>query len=304
LTNSGQEATRVPSAPFVSFSFISAAQLMLSLMVLLIALWLCAVAFIWGRQERLIFRPDARPLGDVPPSLAAVRFRPAQLTTCDGLELAFWAAEPLPGHPTLVLFHGNLGNAADRCPLLAPFAAAGYGVVMAEYRGYAGNPGIPSETGFLRDGRAYLDWVSANWQDTAPIVCGESIGSGVAVRMATERPVSAVVLDAPYTSVAELAAAMYRWLPVRALLRHPFDNMSCLPLVRAPLLVVHGDADDLIPVEHGRRVVAAAGGPAEFVLLPGAGHPAMHTDPAGLGAEAVRRFLTRLTPAPGMRAQG
>src|SRR4051812_36476436 len=257
-------------------------------------LWLCAVAIIWGRQERLIFRPDTRPLGDVPPQLAAVRFRPARLTTHDGLELGFWAAEPLPGRPTLVLFHGNVGNAADRCPLLAPFAAAGYGVVMAEYRGYAGNPGLPSETGFFRDGRAYLDWVAATWQDPAPIVCGESIGSGVAVRMATERSVSAVVLDAPYTSMAEVAAAMYRWMPVRVLLRHPFDNMACLPLVRAPLLVVHGDSDDLIPVDHGRRVAAAAGGPAEFVLLRGAGHPALHTDPAGRGTEAVRRFLSRL----------
>jgi fermentation-respiration switch protein FrsA (DUF1100 family) len=285
----------------VTFSFITAGQIMLSLMVFVAVLWLCAVAAIWGRQERLIFRPDARLLGDVPPTLAAHRFRPERLTTSDGLKLSFWAAEPLPGQATLILFHGNAGNAADRCALLTPFAAVGYGVVMAEYRGYAGNPGRPSEAGFLRDGRAYLDWVAATWHDTAPIVCGESIGSGVAVRMASERPVSAVVLDAPYTSVADLAAAMYRWLPVRMILRHPFDNLSRLPSIRAPLLVVHGDGDDLIPPEHGRRLVAAAGGPAEFVLLPGVGHPALHMDPAGHGAEAVRRFLMRLASAPDTR---
>ena len=197
----------------------------LALVLLAVVLWLCAVATIWGRQEKLIFRPDARPLGEVPADLAAVRFRQARLRTRDGLELAFWAAAPLPGMPTLLLFHGTAGNAADRAPPLAPFAAAGYGVVLAEYRGYADNPGLPSEAGFLRDARAYLGWVAATWQDPSPILCGESIGSGVAVRMAMEHPVRAVVLDAPYTSVADLAAAMYRWLPARSptasSLRHP-----------------------------------------------------------------------------------
>jgi pimeloyl-ACP methyl ester carboxylesterase len=121
--------------------------------------------------------------------------------------------------------------------------------------------------------------------------------------MAMEQPVRAVVLDAPYTSVADLAAAMYRWLPARALLRHPFDNLACLPSVRAPLLVVHGAADDLIPPEHGRRVAEAAGGPAEFVLLPGIGHPVLGNDHDGYGAAAVRSFLTRLSRAAGATAQ-
>jgi uncharacterized protein len=103
-----------------------------------------------------------------------------------------------------------------------------------------------------------------------------------------------VVLDAPYTSIADLAAAMYRWLPARVLLRHHFDSLSRLPAVRAPLLVIHGEADDLIPPEHGRRVAAAAGGPVELVLLPGVGHPALHEDRAGHGSEAGRRFLERI----------
>ncbi len=265
----------------------------------LAAVWLCAVAAVWHRQERLIFHPDDRPLGELPPALAAVRFRPARAVTADGLELSFWAAEPLPGWPTLVVFHGRAGNAADRAPLLVPFAEAGYGVVLAEYRGYGGNPGAPSEAGFLLDARAHLDWLAAAWGETAPVVCGESIGSGVAVAIAAERPVRALVLDAPYTSVADLAATMYRWLPARRLLRHHFDSLSRLPAVRAPLLVLHGEADDMIPPEHGRRVAAAAGGPAKFVLLPGAGHPALMDDPAGRGMEAVQRFLADLAARVG-----
>ncbi|GAA0586342.1 alpha/beta hydrolase [Craurococcus roseus] len=265
-----------------------------TLAAFLAALWICAVATVWHRQDSLIFRPDPRPLGAVPTSLAEARFRSERVSTADGLGLSFWAAEPLPGWPTLVVFHGRAGNAADRAPLLLPFAEAGYGVVLAEYRGYGGNPGAPSEAGFLLDARAHLDWLAATWGEAAPVVCGESIGSGVAVMVAAERPVRALVLDAPYTSVADLAAAMYRWLPARRLLRHHFDSISRLPTVRAPVLVLHGDADRLIPHEHGRRVAAAAGGRAEFVLLRGAGHPALADDPAGRGMDAVERFLADL----------
>lgn len=266
---------------------------------LLAVLWICAAAAVWHKQDRLIFRPDPRPLGALPPQLAAARFREARVTTEDGLDLGFWAAEPLPGWPTLVVFHGRAGNAADRAPLVAPFAEAGYGVVLAEYRGYGGNPGAPSEAGFLLDARAHLDWLAAAWGETAPVVCGESIGSGVAVMVAAERPVRALVLDAPYTSVADLAAAMYRWLPARRLLRHHFDSISRLPGVRVPVLVLHGDADDIIPHEHGRRVAAAAGGRAEFVLLRGAGHPVLKEDPAGRGMREVERFLADLSARMG-----
>ena len=265
----------------------------------LLAVWLGAVGAVWHRQDRLIFRPDPRPLGAPSPMLEASRFRTERVSTADGLDLAFWAAAPLPGWPTLVVFHGRSGNAADRAPLLLPFADAGYGVVLAEYRGYGANPGLPSEAGFLLDARAQLDWLAAAWGETAPVVCGESIGSGVAVAMAAERPVRALVLDAPYTSVADLAAAMYRWLPARRLLRHHFDSLSRLPGVRVPVLVLHGDADCLIPHEHGRRVAAAAGGRAQFVLLRGAGHPALADDPCGRGMDAVQRFLDDLTARAG-----
>jgi fermentation-respiration switch protein FrsA (DUF1100 family) len=286
----------VPSNPTIL-------HITLLLVGLAVILWLAAASTVWARQERLIFRPDERRLGEPPVDLAATaRFQAAQLTTRDGLDLAFWAAAPLSGMPTLVLFHGRAGNAADRAAALAPFASVGYGVVLAEYRGYGGNPGRPSEAGFLIDARAHLDWVKTTWGDAAPVVCGESLGSGVAIAVASERAVSAVVLDAPYTSLADLAASSYRWLPARALLRHRFDNISRLPAVRAPLLVVHGAADAMIPAGHGCQVAAAAGGPVEFVLVTGVGHPVLGSDPTGRGAEAVQRFLARLSAPLGNAA--
>jgi hypothetical protein len=128
--------------PFEAVSAVPLVQAALFLAASAAALWICAAAAVWASQERIIFRPDARRLGEVPPRLAATtRLRLARLMTSDGLELAFWAAEPLPGRPTLVVFHGNAGNAADHAHLLAPFAEAGYGLVLAEYRGYGGNPG-------------------------------------------------------------------------------------------------------------------------------------------------------------------
>ncbi|MDO9713742.1 hypothetical protein [Paracraurococcus lichenis] len=106
----------MPSAVVSSLVPGSLPGTLLSLTLLAAALWLCAVAAVWSRQEQLIFRPDTRPLGEVPPALAALRFREARLTTGDGLDLTFWAAAPLPGRPVLLLFHGNAGNAADRAP--------------------------------------------------------------------------------------------------------------------------------------------------------------------------------------------
>ncbi|WP_376098940.1 alpha/beta hydrolase [Roseomonas sp. CCTCC AB2023176] len=271
--------------------------MLLTLVLGLAGLWLLCAAFLWAAQERLIFYPDARPLA-VPRE--AESFRLERLTTADGVALGFLAAPPAPGRPVIVLFHGNAGNAADRVALLRPVTAAGYGLVLAEYRGYGGNPGAPSEAGFLADARAHLDWAAARWPDAPLILWGESIGTGVATRMAAERPASGLILDAPYTSVAALAARTAPFLPVRLFLRHPFDSLANVAAIRAPVLLLHGEADGVIPVAQGRRMAAAiaeAGGRVETVVLPGVGHPALYADASGRAMAAVLAFLARLTPA-------
>lgn len=263
-------------------------------------LWLLVTLAVWAAQERLIFLPDARPLAATRARLdPAGRFAVERVVTADGLALAFVAAAPAaPGNPVIVVFHGNAGNAADRIPFLGALAAGGgYGLVVAGYRGYGGNPGAPSEAGFIADARAHLDWTAARWPDSPVVLLGESIGSGVATRVAEERgeAIAALILDAPYTSVADLAAAQFPWLPVRVLLRHPFDSLSRLAAVRAPILVLHGEADTIIPAAHGRRIVAAVeGGRARGVFLPGAGHPTLYTDREGRALAALRAFLDTL----------
>jgi fermentation-respiration switch protein FrsA (DUF1100 family) len=188
------------------------------------------------------------------------------------------------------MFHGNAGNASDRMPFLAPLVAVGHGVVVAGYRGYGGNPGAPSERGFTLDARAHLDWVAMRWPGAPVVPMGESIGTGVAARMAAERPVAGLILDSPFSSVADLAAAQFPWLPARRLLRHPFDTLSRMAAIRVPVLVLHGERDGIIPPAHGRRVLAAAVD-GRGLFLPEAGHPALYTDASGRALEAVAAFL-------------
>lgn len=282
----------------------------LSLALAALALYATAAAALWAGQERLLFLPDARPLAASAEALGPERlgrFRAERLATADGLDLAFLAAPPTrPGAAVVVVFHGNAGNAADRAPILAPVAAAGHGVVLAGYRGYGGNPGSPSEAGFAEDARATFTWAAERWPGAPLVPWGESLGTGVAARVAEERqaagtPVAGVVLDSPYTAVADLAAAMFPWLPTRALLRHPFESASRLAAAEAPVLVVHGEEDRVIPASHGRAVAAAraaAGRRTEALFLPGVGHPAFALDRSGRAMAAALRLLDAVAPPP------
>jgi len=241
---------------------------------------------LWAGQERLIFLPDSRPL-----SAPAGWERPS-LRTADGLDLAFLLAPP-PGPEGMVIlhFHGNGGNAADRTGLGALLNRAGFGIVLAEYRGYGGNPGRPSEEALAADARAYLDWTRARFPAARIALWGESLGSAVVTRLAEGRQdIAAIVLESPFTSVRELAAGIYPWLPTEALLRHPFESLARLPGVSAPVLVVASEQDRITPADHARRMAAGAL-EGRLVLLPGRAHPAVLNDAGGEGARAAVAFL-------------
>jgi len=241
---------------------------------------------LWAGQERLIFLPDPRSL-----SAPAGWERPS-LRTSDGLDLAFLMAPP-PGPEGMVIlhFHGNGGNAADRAGLGTLLNRAGFGIVLAEYRGYGGNPGRPTEETLAADARAYLDWIRARFPAARIALWGESLGSGVVTRLAEGREdIAAIVLESPFTSVRELAAGMYPWLPTNALLRHPFESLSRLPDVRAPVLVVASAQDRITPPEHARRMAAGARD-GRLVMLPGGAHPAVLNDAGGEGVRAALAFL-------------
>lgn len=205
--------------------------------------------------------------------------------TNDGIEIYGWYAAPsMPGKPTIIRFHGNASNVGWAADRLKPFADAGYGVLLAEYRGYAGNAGKPTEQGFYNDGKAFIDWLkAAGVQERDIIISGESIGSGVAVQMALDYPdIHTLILEAPFTSTVDVATDLYWFLPVRLMMLDRYDNLSKIDRVQSPLIVAHGDRDTLIPYAHGKRLFEAATGTKSMITVEGADH----NDLDGYGTDA------------------
>lgn len=222
-------------------------------------------------QRRLLYRPRrTRPaLND----LALLGVCEVELATADGLRLNSWYLPPRPGCPVIAYFHGNGGNIGYRNERLRRFAQQGYGVLLAEYRGYGGNPGRPCERGLFADGEAALDFLADSGVTPHRLVLwGESLGSGVAVYLAATRDIAALVLEAPFTSVAAAAQRQYPFVPAICLVRDRFDSLSRIARVTAPLLILHGERDRVVPVRHGRALLAAATAPREGWFCPEASH--------------------------------
>ena len=222
-------------------------------------------------QRQLLYLPDrTRPelLG-----LEKLGVREVTLSTEDGLSLLSWYLPGRPGRPIIVYLHGNGGHIGYRAERLLRLAREGYGVLMAEYRGYGGNPGTPSEAGFYADGRAALGFLDR--ERVAPnrlVLYGESLGSGVAVELAAQHQIAALILEAPPTSVAEVAQCHFPFVPAARLVTDRFDSLSRIAKVRAPILVLHGERDRVVPVRYGRALLDAAPEPKEGWFAPEAGH--------------------------------
>ncbi len=258
---------------------------MLTILGTLVAVPILFVAVLWARQDRMLFLPDTQPFA-TPPGWSRETLR-----TQDGLNLAFLVAEGPPGRGVILHFHGNGGSVEDRLALASEVNAAGFTIILAEYRGYGGNPGRPGEAAFAADAAHYLAWVQARYPARPLVLWGESLGSGVVTRLAEGREgLAAIVLESPFTSVTDVARAIYPFLPVDRLLRHRFESLARLPGVSAPLLVVASEEDRITPVAHARRMAEGAAR-ARLVLRPGGAHPAVLNDADGDALREVLRFL-------------
>ncbi len=186
----------------------------------------------------------------------------------DGTKLHLWYKPAAEGFSTIVYFHGNAGHIGDRASLMAALAAKGLGVVMANYRGYGKSEGNPDEAGIFSDARAAVKWLLGKEIPLHDIAFyGESLGTGVAVKMATEFTPKALFLQAPYTSVVNRAAEIHWYFPVKHLIRDHFNSLARIAHVNAPLTIFHGRRDNVIPVIHGETLLAAANNPKQGIFF-------------------------------------
>ena len=238
---------------------------------------LLAIGLMAWEQRRILY-PGVSAAGQIWTQFPA-GYRQVTLQTSDGLALRSLYRPAAPGKRTLLFFHGNGDTVSGSARIVAPLAQAGYGALLAEFRGYAGNPGKPDEQGLYRDGFAARDFLTAaGVTDDRVILVGYSLGSGVAARLAADRPPAALILIAGFTSVPDAAAQHFGSWPARLVLdRYP--TIERIGKIDAPILLIHGADDRTVYPGHSVALKRAAPA-ASLAIVPGQGHVIAY-DPVG-----------------------
>ncbi len=247
-------------------------KMIFKVILCIIAVYAFTAALLYFTQRSAMYiptstKPDAKAQGV--PLLTEIN-----VTTEDGLKLYGWHKPSVnPQAPTIVYFHGNASNVAVTTARAMPYMIKGYGLLAVEYRGYAGNPGAPTEQGLYKDGRAFIEWLKTKGTDTSKMIFyGESIGSGPAVQMATEYAAQTLVLDSAFSSAVDAAAFHYPYFPVKWLLKDRYENISKIEKIQSPLIMVHGDRDSIIPYKLGKRLFEKAPEPKTLITVEGGYH--------------------------------
>ena len=241
-----------------------------------LAVYLAAFAAVALGQRSFEYLPSGEP--QAPQALGIARAEVLTLTTSDAERLRAWYVPPAEGRPLLLYLHGNGGSLETRARRFQLMTATGDGLLAVEYRGYPGSTGQYTEAGLHRDADAL--YARARELGFAPgqiVIVGESLGTGAAVQLAARVPCAALVLDSGFSSAVDVAAGQFWMFPVRLVMQDQFRSIDYIGAVKAPLLMVHGEADTVVPIAFGEKLLAAAPGAKKMIRLPGAGHLAMGT---------------------------
>jgi uncharacterized protein len=240
-------------------------------------------------QRALMYFPDAARV--TPAQAGLPQAEEITLTSSDGEKLIAWHVAPRGDKPVVIYFQGNAEGLKPRVGRFTWLTADGTGLLALCYRGYGGSTGKPSEDGLIRDTRAAYDFAAAQYPAKRIVLFGESLGTAVAIALAAERDVGGLILDAPFTSAVDVGAAAYPFAPVRWLMKDPFHSDVRIARVKAPVLVLHGEMDGIVPIGFGERLFALANEPKRMVRFPDGGH--VNLDDHG-AATVIKKFLEDL----------
>ena len=264
-------------------------------MILLLGLGYGALlGFVYFTQGSLVYFPNMAREHIATPAIQGLPYEDVSIRTEDGETLhAWWVPADDPRGATLV-FHGNAGNISHRIDYARMFRALGYDTLLVEYRGYGKSTGAPSEEGTYRDALASWRWLTETrgFRPKEIVLFGESLGGAVACWIAAREKPRALVLASTFTSVPDLGAEVYRFLPVRLLSRFKYNTRECVGKVTAPVLVVHSPRDDIVPYTHAERLYAAANEPKELLEIAG-GHNDGFIHTRAEWVKALGAFLER-----------
>ena len=245
---------------------------MTNFIITMLVLYVAMVTAMAVFQRKLLYLPDT--IIASPEQYGLYGFTDGFIKTADGLSIQTWYHPAKTGMPTVIYFHGNASHLGNRVGIYSALAENCFGVIAVSYSGYGKSEGSPSEQGLYTDGRAAISFIKDDQKIPLSriILFGESLGSGVAVQMATEYKIGGLVLQAPYTSIVERAAEIYWFAPVKFIMLDKFNSIDKIGKVQAPLLIFHGEADPTIPISHGKAMLAAANEPKHAVFFPEVEH--------------------------------
>lgn len=231
------------------------------------------VGVVYLTQDSLIYFPNTGRAHVATPAQHGLEHEELSIRTDDGETLHAWWVPAADARGAVLLFHGNAGNISHRIDYARMFHRLGYSTLLLDYRGYGRSSGAPSEQGTYRDALAARQWLveTRGVRDADIVIFGESLGGAIGCWLAQRHPPRALVLASTFTSVPDLGAEVYRFLPVRLISRYKYDTHACVQEVRSPLLILHSARDDIIPYSHGRRLFEAAREPKTFLEIDG-GH--------------------------------
>jgi fermentation-respiration switch protein FrsA (DUF1100 family) len=257
------------------------------LLIVVSVAYACGLAVLFFVQRSFLF-PIPTAERTTPRAAGFPEAEEHVLATADGEKVIVWHVPARPGRPVILYFHGNGDFLAGFFGRFRDLIADGTGIVALSYRGYAGSSGQPSERGLLQDAATAYAFTTARYSADKIVAWGFSLGTGVAVALAADQRIAGLILEAPYTSAADIGASMFWFMPVRLVMRDPFRSDERIARVKVPLLIMHGSNDLAIPIGFGERLFALAHEPKQFVRFPGGGHENL----GNFGAiETARQFI-------------